>query len=386
MKNKEEEKVIEESSLNDYYCFGCGVKLQSDKPSLKGYIPQKLFLDTSRPLLCKRCFRLQHYSEQDDTEEFNDTDLLTILDKAKEEKALIVYVLDLFSFESTFIKNINKKISHMNAIIVANKRDIMPKTVDDNKFKQYILKRLKEVNINALEVIITSASKNYNIDLLIKKIMEYRNNGNVYLVGSASCGKSSIINALLKNYSNETSNFITTSALPGTTMDIVEVPLDDNSYIFDTPGMTIKNSMLSFVDKKIINIITPRVEIKPRTFQLESKQALLFGGLAYFSFLEGPKSNYTVYLSNQVQINRSKLEKASTTFNNMLKGNQLKPTTSKITSCDDLEEHEFIINNDGNKYDVGINGLGWICLVGKGQKVSIKAPKGISVYLNDAKI
>ena len=30
---------------------------------------------------------------------------------------------------------------------------------------------------------------------------------------------------------------ITTSHFPGTTLDMIDIPLDDDSYMFDTPGI-----------------------------------------------------------------------------------------------------------------------------------------------------
>ena len=113
----------------------------------------------------------------------------------------------------------------MDVILVANKRDILPRSVDDEKLKAYVLKRAEDVNINVVDIGVTSASKNYNIDSFMHALMSLRNNGNVYFVGSASAGKSSLINTLLKNYSNETSNFITTSPYPGTTINVIEIPI-----------------------------------------------------------------------------------------------------------------------------------------------------------------
>lgn len=378
------EEELPEVTEEEFYCFGCGVKLQSDNPKQKGYIPNSAKA-TNAPLLCQRCFRIQHYAEEQNNEEFNENDFIKILQKAKSENAIVVYVVDLFSFESTFIDKINSLLTDMDVIFVANKRDILPKAVNDQKLADFVLKRAVDMGINAIDIVVTSASKNYNIDELISKIMSLRHGGNVYVVGSASCGKSSLINTLLKNYSNETNNFITVSPYPGTTIDVIEVPIDDNSYIYDTPGLTIKNSIITLVDRKVLNQVTPKSEIKPLTYQLEQEQSLIIGGLAYFDFVSGPKSNFTVYVSNMVQVNRSKLKRAPEVFESLIKNKQVRPITSLIKGNDDLETHQFVLGNKG-KYDIGINGLGWISVEGKGQKIVVHAPKDISVYVIDAKI
>ena len=45
-----------------FYCYGCGEELQFENENEVGYIPLKAF-DPNKPVLCKRCFRLQNYSE-----------------------------------------------------------------------------------------------------------------------------------------------------------------------------------------------------------------------------------------------------------------------------------------------------------------------------------
>ena len=378
------ELEVEEELGQHQYCFGCGVRLQTENPHERGYVPQNV-LANNGPVLCQRCFKIQHYAEDKNSEVFDKEGFLKILDKAKEENAIIVYVVDLFSFEASFIPEINERLANMDVILVANKRDILPRSVDDEKLKAYVLKRAEDVNINVVDIGVTSASKNYNIDSFMHALMSLRNNGNVYFVGSASAGKSSLINTLLKNYSNETSNFITTSPYPGTTINVIEIPIDDVSYIYDTPGLTVYNSMLNAVDKNVINLITPKTEIKPKTYQLESKQSLLLGGLAYIDFVEGPRSNFTVYASNMVQISRSRMSRAQDVFDTFVRTKQIKPISSTIKSHHDLVEHSFVLQ-PGKKYDVGISGYGWISTQGNGQKLIVHAPNNVSVYICDAKI
>ena len=46
-------------------CYGCGAILQTDDQKKVGYIPQ--IKDNGKPLLCQRCFRLQHYHKLEKT-------------------------------------------------------------------------------------------------------------------------------------------------------------------------------------------------------------------------------------------------------------------------------------------------------------------------------
>ncbi|WP_249026574.1 GTPase [Thomasclavelia cocleata] len=56
-----------------------------------------------------------------------------------------------------------------------------------------------------------------------------------YIVGVTNVGKSSLINALLKHYGTGDDTLITTSEFPGTTLDLIEIPLDNQSYLYDSP-------------------------------------------------------------------------------------------------------------------------------------------------------
>ena len=83
---------------------------------------------------------------------------------------------------------------------------------------------------------------------------------------------------LLKEVTGE-GDVITTSHFPGTTLDIIEIPLSDGRVLVDTPGIINHHQMAHFVDKRDLKVITPKKEIKPKVYQLNEGQTLFFGGL-----------------------------------------------------------------------------------------------------------
>ncbi|NCB13824.1 MAG: hypothetical protein EOM78_19680, partial [Erysipelotrichia bacterium] len=166
----------------------------------------------------------------------------------------------------------------------------------------------------------------------------------VYVLGAVSSGKSSMINTLLKVYQNETKNFITTSIYPNTTLKVIEIPLDDKTFIFDTPGLSISNSLVSKVEKEVLRLIVPKVEIKPKVHQLNEGQSLFFGGIGRFDFVKGKRTGFTVYCSEGVQIHRTPLVRATQTFDSMVKGRKLKPISKLVQSNLDLDVYEVKID------------------------------------------
>ena len=207
----------------------------------------------------------------------------------------------------------------------------------------------------------------------------------IALLGDNGTGKSTFINSLLRNYSNNTQKFITTSYFPGTTLSVINIPLDKNSYIYDTPGIITKNSMYYAVEPKILKYILPRKEVKPITFQLKCNQTLLVGGLATFSFIGGKDTNFTSYFSNFVNIVRCKYEKKNSTFNSLLKARNIHPASHNVLGQSNLKQVKLEITKAG-KVDVVISGYGWFSFEGNGQTIELEVPTCCNVYVREAMI
>lgn len=372
------------SNKNDFfklYCFGCGALLQNNEPDNIGYVPKRL--EPGSHILCQRCFRLQHYGEVT-SEVVNPDDYKKILLQAKKEQALIVYVVDLFAFESSLVPSLLEEMRDCRVVVIASKRDIIPSSVKDDKLIKFIKARFYEHSINPIDIIISSAIKNYNIEEIISKFRNYREKRNVYVFGATSVGKSSLINAFFKAYKNESNEVISTSYYPGTTLDVIKVPLKGNTYIYDTPGLLLSNSTLANIDKKLVKYVTPRKEIKPRVYQLNKEQSLIIENIAKIDFIEGNRTNITIFMSNDLTVTRSKLENSSKVFDNMIKNKQFKFIDRKVNSLLDLQAHDITLPE--HDCDIVINGLMWLKIKGKGQKMRVYTLKGIEVYIRESKV
>ena len=366
------------------YCYGCGQILQCEDETQAGYVPDKV-LETKENILCQRCFKLQHYNTNSEIQ-LVEEDYIAILKNIGHENALLVYVLDIFNFEASLIKDLNKYLGNNKILVLANKRDLIPSSVKDEKLLNWIKDKLVSAGVtNIFDIIMASGQTNYNTDLIMDKIDTLREGKDVYIIGNANVGKSTFINSLLKNYSNETDKFITTSSFPGTTLNVIRIPLDRNAYIYDTPGIIQKNSMLYSVEPRILKYLLPRKEIKPLTYQLKASQSLFLGGLATFDFIEGEDTNFTCYFSTFVKVHRTKLEKKDASFNSVVGSKSILPNSTRITSIDDLVKKEIIIDKPG-KVDVVISGYGWVSFEYTNQKIEVYVPKKCDVYLREALI
>ena len=178
-------------------CFGCGAIIQSEDEKKIGFVPKNAL--EKDVILCKRCFRLKNYHELQKTDLTSD-DFLKILQEIGNHDCLVVYLVDLFDYNGSLINGLSRHLNNNDILVLGNKRDILPKSLKDRKIEHWLRRQLKESGIKPIDVILSSGTKNYNLDLLIDKINEYRHGRDVYIVGVTNVGKSSLINSLLKHY------------------------------------------------------------------------------------------------------------------------------------------------------------------------------------------
>ncbi|MBE9455437.1 ribosome biogenesis GTPase YqeH, partial [Staphylococcus epidermidis] len=148
-------------------------------------------------------------------------------------------------------------------------------------------------------------------------INHVRNKDDVYIVGTTNVGKSTLINKLIEQSVGE-KDVVTTSRFPGTTLDMIDIPLDEKSFMFDTPGIIQSHQMTNYVSENELKIIIPKNEIKQRVYQLNEKQTLFFGGLARIDYVSGGKRPLVCFFSNDLNIHRTKTEKANDLWKSQL--------------------------------------------------------------------
>ena len=278
-------------------CIGCGCILQDKDVNVDGYV-----IDINSDI-CQRCFRIKYYNEYKVTSR-NNSDYVNILNSIDSDD-LVVYVTSLFDIRLDFID------SFKNVIVVLTKKDILPKSVKDYKLINYINSRYK-----CLDVEVISSIKNYNLDSLFDKIKKYNNGGNVYVIGTTNSGKSTLINKLIKNYSDSDIE-ITSSLYPSTTLDKIEINIDGINII-DTPGLINEGSIINYIDNKMLKSITPKKEIKPKTYQLRGNGSISVGDLVRIDY-ECVDTSMTIYVNNGIDV--SFLGKDNDKFYDMNKQN-----------------------------------------------------------------
>lgn len=368
--------------IEEIQCIGCGVTIQTTDKNELGYTPKGALekgLETDE-VYCQRCFRLRHYNEIQDVS-LTDDDFLRLLNEIGQKEALIVNVVDIFDFNGSLIPGLHRFVGDNPVLLVGNKVDILPKSLKTPKLTQWMKERAHEVGLRPVDVMLTSAMKPQEMENLLKAIEKYRKGKDVYVVGVTNVGKSTLINQIIKQTAG-IQELITTSRFPGTTLDKIEIPLDDGRALIDTPGIIHRHQMAHYLGAKDLKIVTPHKEIKPKTYQLNPGQTLFLGGLARFDFIQGEKSPFTAYLSNDLEIHRTKLEKADEFYQKHVGGLLQPPRSSEVADFPELVRYEFSIKE---KTDIVFSGLGWVTVTKPGV-VAGWAPKGVAVLKRKALI
>lgn len=369
--------------MEELKCIGCGATIQTINSKEIGYTPKSSIEKMDRQFIyCQRCFKLKHYNEVQDVSLTSD-DFLKILQKVGESDALVINIVDIFDFSGSMVAGISRHINGNDILLVGNKVDLLPKSVNKTKLNHWMRRSLKEIGLKPLDVALVSAAKGLGIDELMEMIEKYRKGRDVYIVGCTNVGKSTLVNRIIKRFTEERDDVITTSHFPGTTLDIIEIPLDEKTSIIDTPGIINEHQLAHYVSPKVLKEITPKKEIKAGVYQLNSKQTLFIGGLARMDFVKGERTSFITHFSNALHIHRTKLEKADSLWQTQA-GNVLKPIVETSNGVAAMEKHVYHIGKE--KTDLVISGLGWITLMGAGQEITVYAPKGVGVLVRPSLI
>lgn len=354
-------------------CYGCGVKLQDSDKDKPGYTND---INKSEHVLCYRCYRLKHHNEFIE-EVIDNKQVIDILKTNIKKKHLVVLIIDLFDIVGSINDELLDIIKHNEVLVVANKRDLMLKSLNDRKIKDYLKSLFNKKQIKLVDVLITSAVKKQNIDELVDLIFTYYKHQDVYVCGMSNVGKSSIINALIASFTKSDYQILV-SRYAGTTMDAIKVDLDD-AQLYDLPGLNNLGSMYNYINEIDYKYLNNKKEVKNRMYQLNAEQTLFIGGLVAFNFIEGTKTGFNCFFNNLIEIHRTKYENAQALFDNHLEDDLLVPKALNVSEYQDLVEHKIDLSKREGKVSLAIAGLGWISVYATDQIISVMVPKGVDL-------
>lgn len=345
-------------------CKGCGLHLQNEHPNQPGYTP-KTSVD-----YCQSCYRLLHYGDVSNVN-LSQVRPDTVLSKIRDINALFVWVVDLFHLNESMVSGLSRHLKGKDILLAGTKRELLPVTVSNQKIMQQVQNFLKETNVKVLGISFVAHFGQDGQDELIELIETFNRHEKVIFFGNTNTGKSTLINSLAKSEKP-----ISTSYLPGTTIDLIEIETPFG-LIYDTPGIQENTPLLSYLSHEALSILQPQKPIKPVNFQLKGNQALWIGGLGYVEFKDATNLSVTCYLPQGVDIHRTKLENA--------KQQKDRLSTNSFT----LNQSPFrakAIKQIYPKFDLVIHDVGFICISGNVKIIQTHFPKEVILSTRKAYI
>lgn len=327
--------------MKNKYCLGCGIKLQDENILNVGFVTN---LEQD---LCMRCFRLNNYGEYESVSS-NIIDYERIINEINKTKDLVLYVVDILNIPED-IDNM-RKLTNNDCLLILNKRDLLPLNIKDEKIIEY----LKKKELGYQDILVVSCEKNRGMDNLMNKISKWQHSKNVYVVGYTNAGKSSLITKIIKDYGNGDTK-LTVAPLPSTTLNNINIPINERLTLIDTPGIIDNANIINHVDKKMYKKLNSKKELRPKTFQIVKNQSLIIDNLVRINYLDGDINSFTFYIPNEIKTRRLRF-----------KSNALTNLTRKVI---DIKYGE----------DLVILGLGFIKIVAA-CKIELFIDKDVKIF------
>ena len=363
-------------------CFNCGATVQCTDKNADGYIDPEFMprddKDNNQIIYCKSCYNKMKSINNGMLAQDLDDEIIKILDDAVASDSKIIWVVDLFAFNGYINPRLVEKIKDLSIMVLATKFDLFPKSYSKDAAIIYLKERFNEVGIKPYDIkIITNNTKFENgvIDLL----NDFRQGHDIYMIGSATSGKTSIINNAMKFYKNKTKRQIHTGFFENTGIKVLSIPFTNSATFYELPGFSLINSATSKVGSEACKLITPLKEIKIDNKKLKGGETLLIGSIAYFDIIKGNETVYKWYSAEGVQTKKVNDKKLNEVFKRNLDKKELLPNSDRLTSYKEFDLFEYDMEDDKKMHDIGISGIGWISFVAEGQVIRVLCPKGTAI-------
>ena len=374
---------------------------------------------SQKKVLCKRCHQLQNFGSVEEKLRPGWTDEPTLSQEQfrklllplKEKKAVILALVDLFDFSGSVLPELDEIADDNPVILAANKADLLPSEMGQTRAENWVRRELEYLNVQSIANIggavrLVSCKTGFGIQAMMEKAKKLADemDCDIYVVGAANAGKSTLVNYLLDDANPESNRLkfggrkragnankykgtVTTSPLPGTTLKFIKIDLGDGQALYDTPGLLVPGCLTERLTPEELKIVVPKKKVEPITFRIESGKCCLVGGLAKIELIGDCKPFlFTFFVANEIKLhmtNSAKADEFTAKHVGKLLTPPLEPGQERMDEMGGFEYHEIDIKGEGWKQaaaDITLRGLGWVAVTGAGvAKVRVGVPKGIGI-------
>lgn len=199
----------EDEPVSDTCCSGCGTFLHCTATHIPGYLPSQKYKALLQEgglsgATCQRCHLLIHHHKALNLQMSRDQ-YRAVVQQVRPQQALVLLVVDLLDLPDSIIPDLSELVgTNKHIVVLGNKIDLIPG--DAPNYLQRIKRQLSQYCQDAgfggqvTDIHLISAKTGYGIESLISNLQRsWKYKGDVYLVGSANAGKSTLFNMLLES-------------------------------------------------------------------------------------------------------------------------------------------------------------------------------------------
>lgn len=239
----------------------------------------------SKKVICKRCHGLQNFGKVDEslrpgwTEEptLSQEQFRELLRPISAKPAVVIALIDLFDFSGSVLRELDGIAGDNPVIVAANKADLLPSQMGKQRAENWVRRELEYMGVSSLAnvggaVRLVSCKTGDGVIDMMKKARELAEvmDGDVYVVGAANAGKSTLINYILgkdqdkpvgklrAGNRNAFKGALTTSPLPGTTLKFIKIDIGDGRSLYDTPGLLVPGTITQLLTPEELKIVCPK--------------------------------------------------------------------------------------------------------------------------------
>ena len=242
---------------------------------------------SQKKVICKRCHGLQHFGKVEAslrpgwTQEplMSQEKFRNLLTPLREKPAVLIALVDLFDFAGSVLPELDAIAGDNPVLLAANKVDLLPPKMGHHRAENWVRRELEYMGIQSIANIggavrLVSCKTGFGISGLMAKARELAEemNCDVYVVGAANAGKSTLINHMLEKNekrrpvwakkragnANASKGAVTVSPLPGTTLKFIQLDLGDGRKLYDTPGLLTPGTLTQLLNPDELKIVVPK--------------------------------------------------------------------------------------------------------------------------------
>ena len=241
-----------------------------------------------KKVICQRCHGLQNFGKVakelrpgwTDEPTLSQEKFRELLRPIRDKPAVIIALVDIFDFSGSVLPELDAIAGDNPVILAANKADLLPSQMGRTRVENWVRRELEYIGTKSIANIggavrLVSCKKGFGIAGMLAKARGLADEMgcDVYVVGAANAGKSTLINHILGSSNdkatiegskiragnaNKLKGAVTTSTLPGTTLRFIKIDLGEGKSLYDTPGLLVNGTLTQLLTPEELKMVIPK--------------------------------------------------------------------------------------------------------------------------------